>query len=318
MSCCVTRVGVRLASPRAGMNRKQLQVVSLSVPPKKLIPTNKPRQGRPQPIRERRRGPGRARPSRATPANQPSVTGMSRSDISTVVRMPRAPLFNPRSKFKLLPYYSTGTLFPPVTGLSVSHVFSANGLYDPDITGTGTQPGGFDQMMIFYEHYTVYRARLIVTFRNYTTTTAPIVFLAARGDTPNISDPLTIMEAGNTVSTQLLPGPNQGSMKELKLSINVASFLGFDDLQDSTVARGDISSNPSEGVFFHVGCYNNEVAAAGEVKWQARLEYDAVFTENRVIIPSLNKAFRQLLVATDAESKAAHTAPVQIRGPLLR
>lgn len=213
--------------------------------------------------------------------------------------MARMPLFTSRSKHKMLPYYSTYSLTPPITGLASSIVFSANGLYDPDISGVGTQPMGFDQMMIFYEHYTVYSARIIVTFRNYTTSTSPIVYIAARADTPLTSDPKTIMEIGNSVSTQLLPGPGSGSLKELKLTLRVAPFLGFDDLMDSTVSRGDISSNPSEGVFFHVGAYNNEpgAAAVGEVKCQVRIEYDAVFTEPRVISPSLSKALRTLVVS---------------------
>jgi len=217
--------------------------------------------------------------------------------------MPRVPLFNARSKHKMLPYYTNSTLAVPVTGLAVSYVLSANGLYDPDISGVGSQPGGFDQMMIFYEHYTVYSARAVVTFRNTSTTASPVVFLAARADTPNISDPTTIMEAGNTVSTQLMPTGQYGAIKELTLTIRVASFLGFDDLLDSNVARGDISSNPSEGVFFHLGGYNNDSAAATTVNFQVRLEYDAVFTENRVLTPSLSSQLRSLVIAADAEAK---------------
>lgn len=204
----------------------------------------------------------------------------------------------------MLPYYSTYSLSPPITGLASSIVFSGNGLYDPDITGIGTQPMGFDQMMIFYEHYTVFSARIIVTFRNYTTSTSPIVYLAARADTPVLTDPKTIMEIGNSVSTQLLPGPGSGSLKELKLTLRVAPFLGLDDLMDSSIVRGDISSNPFEGVFFHVGAYNNEpgAAAAGEIKCQVRIEYDAVFSEPRVITPSLSKALRTLVVSFPSAS----------------
>lgn len=219
--------------------------------------------------------------------------------------MARVPLFNARSKHKMLPYYSNNSLSVPNTGLAVSYVYSANGLYDPDISGVGHQPGGFDQMMVFYEHYTVFTARIIVTFRNYSTNQSPVVFIAARADTTNIPDPIAVMEAGNTVSTQLMPANITGSLKELKMVVRVAAFLGFDDLMDSNVARGDISSNPSEGVFFHVGAYYNEASAAGSVTYQTRIEYDAVFSENRVIAPSLSSNLRALVIASDLESKQA-------------
>lgn len=230
-----------------------------------------------------------------------------------MVRMARMPLFTARSKHKMLPYYTNYSLTLPSTGLASSLVFSANGLYDPDISGIGTQPMGFDQMMIFYEHYTVFNARIIVTFRNFTANTSPVVFIAARADTPLLTDPISIMETGNSVSTQLLPAPSQGSLKELKLTVRVAPFLGFDDLMDSNVARGDITSNPAEGVFFHVGAYNNETLAAGEVKMQVRIEYDAVFTEPRVIVPSLSRALQGLIVEHAAVAVDS-AAPVRATG----
>lgn len=218
--------------------------------------------------------------------------------------MAQTPLFSARSKHKMLPYYSNFNFTVPSTSLGVGYVYSANGLYDPDISGTGTQPMGFDQMMIFYEHYTVFSARITVTFRNISTTIAPVVYIAARGDTVVFTNPEQIMETGNTVSTQLMPAGIQGSLKELKMTVRVAPFLGFDDLMDSNVARGDIAANPAEGVFFHLGAYNNEALASGVVSFQVRIEYDAVFSEARVITTSLSSGFKALLALAQPEVKS--------------
>lgn len=44
-----------------------------------------------------------------------------------------------------------------ISGLSNSaYVFSLNGLFDPNITGTGHQPRGYDQITPFYKAYTVF------------------------------------------------------------------------------------------------------------------------------------------------------------------
>lgn len=44
------------------------------------------------------------------------------------------------------------------------YTFSANSLYDPDVTGTGHQPLGYDQWSEFYNHYTVMSSKISVTF----------------------------------------------------------------------------------------------------------------------------------------------------------
>jgi len=232
---------------------------------------------------------------------QSAVYGLSRTDVSTVVRMATPPIFSARSKHKLLAYYSNSSLVPPSTGLGTSYVYSANGLYDPDISGTGAQPSGFDQMMVFYEHYTVFNARIVVTFRNFLATNSPIVYLAVRGDVVNIPTVQSIMETGNSVSTQLMPANIAGSLKELSISVRVGVFLGFDDLMDSNVARGDIAANPAEGVFFHVGAFNNETAVAGDVRFQARIEYDSVFSEARVLTPSMLSKVHSMLASERKE-----------------
>lgn len=41
-----------------------------------------------------------------------------------------------------------------------SHAFRLNSLFDPDLTGTGTQPVGFDQWAAFYNRYIVYACKI--------------------------------------------------------------------------------------------------------------------------------------------------------------
>lgn len=46
---------------------------------------------------------------------------------------------------------------------AVVHDFNANGLYDPDHSGVGHQPLGFDQLCLFYKSFAVIGARIKIT-----------------------------------------------------------------------------------------------------------------------------------------------------------
>lgn len=63
---------------------------------------------------------------------------------------------------------------------AVSYYFSANSLFDPDRTGIGHQPMGFDQLMDLYDHFTVIGAKLTLKA------------LSSAGDSPEINQIVTI------------------------------------------------------------------------------------------------------------------------------
>jgi len=46
--------------------------------------------------------------------------------------------------------YSQQMVITETTGTATSYVFRGNGPFDPDLTGTGSQPAGYDQWSAFY------------------------------------------------------------------------------------------------------------------------------------------------------------------------
>ena len=62
--------------------------------------------------------------------------------------------------------YSDNRVITPTAAAATAYVYSANGLYDPDITGAGHQPMSFDQLIGMYEHYTVQSGKITVNFVN--------------------------------------------------------------------------------------------------------------------------------------------------------
>lgn len=57
------------------------------------------------------------------------------------------------------------------TGIYDSWIVSGNNMYDPDFTGVGHQPTGFDQYSAFFNKYLVYGCKIKVTMQNNLTGT---------------------------------------------------------------------------------------------------------------------------------------------------
>lgn len=77
------------------------------------------------------------------------------SRARTSTRIPRSLI--PRTRTVYLRYGSNFSITPPIPSIAgyAEYTYGANCLYDPNISGTGHQPLGFDQMMAFYSRYRV-------------------------------------------------------------------------------------------------------------------------------------------------------------------
>lgn len=68
----------------------------------------------------------------------------------------------PRQKMVRMRYVQEIEIVTPVTGLSKSLPFVANGMYDPFYPIGGHQPKGYDQWMAVYNHYNVVGSKITV------------------------------------------------------------------------------------------------------------------------------------------------------------
>jgi len=108
------------------------------------------------------------------------------------------PVGFPKSNLVKLRYVDYCSLNPGV-GTIAQHIFKANGLYDPNTTGVGHQPMGFDQWSLFYNHYTVIGSKITATFNTPSTAFTGLLIGINLNDDVNMStDALTVMEQGLT------------------------------------------------------------------------------------------------------------------------
>jgi len=163
-------------------------------------------------------------------------------------------------------------------GSAGAYVFSANGLFDPDITGTGHQPMGFDQMMLFYNHYTVTNSRMRLQYEAGSAV-APTVCLAVSGTSTALTASTQIMETGRCVlgwPTSIGVAMSHGSLTSF---CNLRTFQGLRNVIDDPDMRGDAASNPTEQVYYivYVWCPNDSTVVSASI--QGLIEFDTIFHE---------------------------------------
>lgn len=135
-------------------------------------------------------------------------------------------------------------------GVIGKYQFSANGMFDPNITGVGHQPMYFDQMSALYNHYTVIGSKVKITVSPSTTNEDGFytgVYLDDDTSTTNVSDITAVSEASSGKIRMFSPNADTPHVYYLNWSAKKTfggSILGNDNLQ------GSISGNPTEQTFY--------------------------------------------------------------------
>lgn len=205
---------------------------------------------------------------------------MMASAVQTGLVVRNMPLF-PYKCRRNLNYVSTVTVTSGTSGTAASYVFSANGIYDPDISGAGGQPMGFDQIMVFYNHYTVHRSMIRVVAANASATVNAFAGIYVSGNSTGITSVEQIQENGDAEIQQLTFKGAFGSICKLQRRLDVGKFQAVDDVMDDPNMRGDVASNPAEQAYYHICAFNNFDTSAVTLNLNVCISYDVTFHEPR-------------------------------------
>lgn len=144
-------------------------------------------------------------------------------------------------------------------GVLSTYVFNANGLYDPDQTGGGHQPLGFDQYAVMYNRYRVLKVGYNVNFGTIASTGAAVRATVAHNNGSTIPARPAIFELAN--SRQGVIGP-YGQALNLKGTFDLTrlnaspSVYRVDDRYSALV-----SGNPTEVMYIILGLFPNVTAS---------------------------------------------------------
>lgn len=228
---------------------------------------------------------------------------------SNSVAVPYMPIFNTAVR-KRLTYYDSGSL-TSTAGVLTSYVFSVNGLYDPNITGTGHQPAGFDQMMVFFDHYVVMRSKITVTYKMLSTSNVTAEIALSLNSTVTPTSDITILnETGYVVRDYLNSVGTNDSIKTLSMSCNVAKFQGIPQPRDAVELWGTAAANPTEQSYFNISGWDLNGSTA-QITFQVLLEFDAWFIEPRKISSSLTGALHKLILTEEKKTSVSSNSWAQ-------
>jgi len=206
---------------------------------------------------------------------------MARAGLSQVYE-PWMPLFPARTTRRLR--YSTNVTLSSSLGTPSTYIFAANGLFDPDISGTGHQPMGFDQMMVSYNHYYVTGAHMTATFKN-TGTNSPVGMLRVDANSVAITIIDQLIEQGMCTFETLEQKTVYGANKTLELSVSTQKFQGRKFIEDDPNLGGSSAANPIELQYFHVVLFDS-ASANSSCNVDIVIEFNAIFSEPRTLTES--------------------------------
>lgn len=172
-----------------------------------------------------------------------------------------------------LKYVEIIQLNPGVAGIPASYVFSANGLFDPNFTGVGHQPRGFDQLKVLFDHYIVMNSTIKVTFMSGASQSISLICGV------NLQDDSTaegnMIEAMENRQCAYGPLPMQNSSLTRSLKFNSNSFFSIKDRD----LYGTAGSNPADQAWYVIFAQPTYGTDAEACDVMVEITYDAVFSE---------------------------------------
>lgn len=155
-----------------------------------------------------------------------------------------------------------------------AHNFRANGMYDPDQTGTGHQPLYYDELTAIYNHWTVLKAKIKITYIG----NEDYDLILTLGTDDDGTGPSSIQAAMEREGVMVVSGnPNVSALKPLWCSADIKRIFGGNPQSDPNL-QGNIGSDPSEITMFNL-TMQDAAAGSGTGAFTVEIWYDVVWDE---------------------------------------
>lgn len=199
----------------------------------------------------------------------------------------------PKRKLVKLRYVQEVSLDPGLSSFSV-YEFRANSVFDPDFTGTGHQPMGFDEWSALYERYTVYGSKINVMYAPESTTSVTPAYygITTYGTSGQLASTYGNVEAileGKLTGFTTTMGGNLNSTfmpRTLTRKWSAKRFFGKKDPLDDPDVGALISASPVNVAYF--GLWAGAIGGnnPGVLNFRVLIDYIVMFHEPYLLVQS--------------------------------
>jgi hypothetical protein len=168
-------------------------------------------------------------------------------------------------------------------------VFAINSLFDPDFTGAGHQPLGYDQWCAFYNRYRVDKVKVDIDFINGSGTLTDCL-VVANNESTAINTQATFTSAAEAAfSWNRMCSPiNSNGQLHMTQVYDLAQITGIERakyvIDDSYQSVN--STSPTEGIYLHVVTQANDFATAISCEIRVRLTLFSSFWDKNQLTQS--------------------------------
>lgn len=174
--------------------------------------------------------------------------------------------------------YVDNFTFSSGIGIATHYTFRANGIYDPNYTGTGHQPMGFDQWNNFYSKWVVIGSRIKVTvWSNGTSASADagMVGVVLQNEVSSVTDITTLRERNFGRFKALTNASGSAASRTVSCNYSPRKHFGIpkNEVEDDQYT-GTASADPSRQGYY--SCYWLPVASSvtdNAIYGTAEIEY---------------------------------------------
>lgn len=190
-------------------------------------------------------------------------------------------LNGPAYKVVRMKYSEQVTILTDISLIS-NYFFSANSIFDPNVTGGGHQPLGHDEYANFFNHYCVLGAKISVTGINKDTGDGMILAVGRRPSPTGSTSMAEALEQNGCKYTTLEAHPGQPKTVSLGFSAK-KEFSGRSPTSDGAL-RATFGANPSERTYFCVSIGQQTYGAyGGTAALNVHIEYIVAMIEPKIL-----------------------------------
>lgn len=188
----------------------------------------------------------------------------------------------PRERWATLRYQSfPGNVATDVNGFATMS-FRLNSVHDPDFSGAGHQPMGFDEYSAIYQQYTVTTCKAIVG----SSCNSPMqIIMSPAVPATAATSGTTEMERSGAVTT--LINPTTGNTGQICATYDVARVFGMtrEKLMNANAFSGTPAASPSSSCYLNISC---AALVPAVVAWypSITLEYRVKFWDPKLLAQS--------------------------------